>query len=455
MQRSALRIALIYCSLAALSAYSSQAQSPSPEHPPRYYAVDLGTFGGPNSFVNPAWQLGGPNQMNKRGVTVGAAATPELTPLGCVFCNGLAGQVPNVFHAFEWSGGVLEDLGALPGELTNSVATSVNVEGTAVGHSENGQVDPITGGRESRAVLWKNRKIINLGTFGGEESFAFMINDRGQAMGIALDDVPDPFSFLGLFFGTVNSTETRGFLWENGHKRDLGTLGGPDTFALGLNNRGEVVGSSYINSVPNPGTGVPTTHPFLWRNGKMMDLGNLGGTSSGAWHINNRGEVIGDSTLPGDQIDHPFLWRNGQLIDLNTTSIGGQPLTVFAINDLGEIVGSGAFPNHPYDAYLWKDGVAIDLGVLDGDCWSEAPVINSQGVVAGLSHSCDGRFQRPFLWQSGHLYDLNQFIRMTPGAYFTQPFAINDRGEISGIGVEPGCDMDEVCGHAFVLVPQT
>lgn len=82
-------------------------------------------------------------------------------------------------------------------------------------------------------------------------------------------------------------------------------------------------------------------------------------------------------------------------------------------------------------------------------------MINSQGVVASLSHSCDGRFQRPFLWQNGHVYDLNQFIRMTPGAYFTQPFAINDRGEIAGIGVEPGCDMDEVCGHAFVLVPSS
>jgi len=98
------------------------------------------------------------------------------------------------------------------------------------------------------------------------------------------------------------------------------------------------------------------------------------------------------------------------------------------------------------------NGVAIDLGVLDGDCYSEAEVINSQGVVAGLSFPCDGD-QRPFLWENGHLYDLNQLIRMSPGTYFTQPFVINDRGEIGGIGVDPGCDMDEVCGHAFVLVP--
>ena len=57
---------------------------------------------------------------------------------------------------------------------------------------------------------------------------------------------------------------------------------------------------------------------------------------------------------------------------------------------------------------MWKDGVAIDLGVLDGDCFSEAEVINSHGVIAGLSWTCDWQSRRPFLWQNGHLYDLSQ-----------------------------------------------
>src|SRR5258708_6286783 len=59
----------------------------------RYRFVDLGTFGGRASYVNPAWSLGGPNQMNGRGVIVGIAATPVPTPLGCFFCDGLDGQV--------------------------------------------------------------------------------------------------------------------------------------------------------------------------------------------------------------------------------------------------------------------------------------------------------------------------------------------------------------------------
>src|SRR5947209_18873612 len=64
---------------------------------PHYKFVDLGTFGGRASYVNPTGALGGPLQMNRRAATVGAAATLIPTPFGCVFCNGLDGQVPNVF----------------------------------------------------------------------------------------------------------------------------------------------------------------------------------------------------------------------------------------------------------------------------------------------------------------------------------------------------------------------
>jgi hypothetical protein len=56
----------------------SPAQSDTPtqhRHTPRYKAVDIGTFGGRASYVNPAWELGGPNQMNRHGSTVGTAAT--------------------------------------------------------------------------------------------------------------------------------------------------------------------------------------------------------------------------------------------------------------------------------------------------------------------------------------------------------------------------------------------
>ena len=421
------------------------------KHTPRYKLLDLGTFGGRASYVNPASELGGPNQMNRYGATVGSAATAILPAEGCVFCGGLDGQVPSVFHAFTWSDGITKDLRALPGDRTNSVA--ISNEGSAVGHSENGLVDPITGVHEIRAVLWKDGRVISLGTFGGAFSFAAMINNRGQAIGSTLNTIPDPFSFIGLFLGSSNSTQTRAFLWENGHKRDLGTLGGWDSFAGQINDRGEVTGISAIDSIPNDTTGVPTYHPFLWRNGNMIDLGSFGGTMAGVVGINIHGQVAGVANLPGDQSFDPFFWENGKLIDLYTDSVGGNPQTANALSANGEIIGAGIFPDHPHDAYVWKKGVATDLGTLDGDCSSEAFVIGPKGLIAGQSYSCsDASSARPFLWRDGQMFDLNQLIQHSEFT-FTQAFVINSRGEIAGIGIGPGCDFDEDCGHALVLVP--
>jgi len=60
-------------------------------------------------------------------------------------------------------------------------------------------------------------------------------------------------------------------------------------------------------------------------------------------------------------------------------------------------VGDGTFANRPFDAYLRRNGRATDLGVVVGDCISEATAISSRGQVVGNSLSCDGRTLRPFL----------------------------------------------------------
>ena len=411
----------------------------------KYKLIDIGTFGGPASYINKAAALGAPNQINSQGTAVGAAATSIPSPgnSNTSICEGLDGNLPFVFHAFKWQDGGLTDLGSLPGADNCSVATSINADGEIAGYSENGLTDPLIGIREVRAVVWKDGKIRDLGTLGGNHSLVGNINNRGQVTGEAINAIPDPFSLYYQLLGSSNGTQTRAFLWQNGKNQDLGTLGGPDAVGFFVNERGQIVGASDTNSIPNPTTGLPTLDPFLWERGTMIDLGTLGGTFGLARLLNNRGDVIGTSNLTGDQTSHPFLWDNGKLIDLFSTTIGGSSLTANQLNERGEFVGAAAFPNRPFNhAYLWSNGVATDLGVLNGDCSSEAVALNSSDQVVGYSVACDGRSQRSFLWENGSMVDLNTLIPPNSSLQLVETITINDQGEIAGDGDPAGCGGD-------------
>src|SRR6185369_678921 len=219
-----------------------------------------------------------------------------------------------------------------------------------------GLIDPLLGIPQTLAVVWQDGQIVSLGTLGGNQSAALANNNRGQVVGIAANANPDPFSLAGF------ATQTRAFLWENGEMRDLGTLGGPDSFGQYINERGQVVGFSYTDSTPNDSTGIPTVHPFLWERGSMLDLGSLGGTFGKVNGLNERGDVVGDMTLPGDEFQHPYLWERGTLKDLGT--LGGYTGSATCVSDSGEVVGVADLPDGSHNAFLWKNGVMTDLGNL-------------------------------------------------------------------------------------------
>jgi len=256
-----------------------------------YTLIDLGTFGGPSSFLDlPAIPL------TSQGVVLGAAdtATVDTDSPNCPtagYCDGYNQ------HAFAWRDGRLTDLGALPGKQNSSGIYELNSYGVGAGYSENGRHDP-TGRAAGVAVLFKNGQVISLGTLGGAESFAQDITGQGQVAGDSSNGTPDPFPDPNVFFPW--GTETRGFVWQNGVMHDLGTLGGADTLAYAQNNRGQIIGASYTNNTVNPATGVPTIDPYRWQHGHMTDLGTLGGHFGFANWINDQGEVVGWS-MAGDR----------------------------------------------------------------------------------------------------------------------------------------------------------
>lgn len=444
---------VLFAALAICIPLGGQEQTTHFRH---YKLIDIGTFGGPNSYINsPSNSF---PSLNSRGITVGQSATSvpapaNTNPFGCL---GRDGDVPFIFHGFELKNGLVTDLGALsPKDQNCSNAQAVNASGEIAGVSENGVFDPVVGFIEIRAVRWKNGSIRSLGTLGGSQSFALGINNGGQVVGAALNDIADPFSIFDfLVFLSSSGTQTRAFLWQKGSMRDLGTLGGPDAFASFINQRGLVAGFSYTSFTPND-SGFPTVDPFIWDNGRMIDVGTLGGTFGQPLALNNSGQVIGFSNLAGDQAADPFLWNKGKLIDLNTETIGGSPESANALNEAGEIVGTAAFSGRPFDAYVWRKGVATDLGVLEGDCFSEAFAINSRDQIVGFSAPCALNFQRAFLWEKGSMVDLNA-VASPNSLRLIDVESINDRGEIAGLGVPLGCSDfpdDGTCGHAYLLIP--
>ena len=432
----------LFAALAIPVGLSGQKQDDKPKHH-HYKLIVIGTFGGPNSFPFSEDAVA----LTNRGVAVGQADTSIPDPNFANF-NPYVGQNPFLQHAFRFESGELVDLGTLPGPNTSN-AGWITEGGMVSGLSTRSAINPLTGWPEEAAILWRGGQMIDLGTLGGYEAQADANNSRGQVAGFAANTVPDSFpSPLG---PPSYGTQQHAFLWENGVMKDLGTLGGPDSVALLINERGQVAGLSYTSFDPNPATGVPTVDPFLWENGKMEDLGGLGGTFGGAAWLNARGQVVGDSNLSGDQTQHPFLWDKGVLTDLGT--LGGTLGNAIHANDAGEVVG---FATNQSDqavlGFVWKNGTMTNLGSLNGYACSLGEHINSRGQIVGIAsagctfHEGDGH---AVLWESdGSIIDLNDVVSPGSGLTLFEPGFINDNGEIIGKGPLANGDI-----RTFLLIP--
>jgi len=420
----------------------------------RYKVIVLPTFGGPQSFIpkDGISDIKGAyvRALINNGTVIGYAETSTPDPGGlCVTSDCFEA------HAFRWRDGVMTDLGALP-NYVNSGASAVSASGLIAGVSENPfDIDPVLGFPIFRGTLWKGETIADVGALtdkGGHTSPATGVNSRGQVIGFAFTSMPDPFSMLGVGY------QARAYLSQNGVIQDLGTLGGPDAEPLLINDKGQVVGDSYLNSTPTNTCYLPLmAGAFIWEDGHMANLGDLGGTCTNALALNNRGQVTGTSNLVGDQASHPYLWEHGSMRDLGT--FGGDFGQGMALNEAGDVVGSATYPgDQVFRAALWKNGHIKDIGTLPGDAYSAAVDINSREQIIGVSFDAQFTRARAFLWEEGRpMLDLDSLLvgfglqlglgTLTKPAG-SGPANINDRGEIVGNAVDANGNW-----HAVLLIP--
>src|SRR5882724_687836 len=392
--KSTLRITAPLMVLLALLAvavgWSADAQAPNLES---FKVYDLGTLpGGTSSFAF---------DMNDGGWVAGSST---MTPDGLYQ------------HGVFWHAGHVTDLGTLGGPNSEAGGPNAGLEVPLI--SETLQVDP-TGADfcgfathlQCLAAVWKPNGSHPLsGTLtaltplpGGNNSQAYVLNNRGQVIWFAENDSAKPTC--------ITPSQVRRFepvIWgRDGDIRQL-RLPAMDTvgFGFGINDRGQAVGASGLcsNTVIPPLPDITARHAVLWEeDGSPTDIGGLGGAAHIASSINNRSDVVGSSQLADGSV-HAFLW---------TRETGMQ-----------------------------------DLGTLPDDFFSVAPccrTVNDRRQVVGFSIGPTG--PRAFLWQDGVMRDLNDLVPGSP-LYLLFAQAINSRGEIAGIGVTNTGEL-----HAFLASP--
>lgn len=340
--------ALILCLLAlSLAVFAPAAR---PDTPPHYQVTILG----PQSGNDVGSILLNSNTINAEGNVVGYSFT------GIDYNSGFfIGASP-----FLFKNGQLLPLPLLPG-WPETVATGINNPGVIIGE---GQAQDTSGNYIHTPMEWIKETPYPLGIPSGYDTgFTLGINNHGDVVGDAFNlttgseigllwsqrqmttlplpsgaiaNEADAINDAGKIAGTVWwSDRVQAVLYDHGTVIDLGDLGSGQSWAAGMNTKGEIVGFSL-------GQDNATFYPVLWRWGNIINLGLLNGNMSTfgiANAVNNKGQVVGFSDLDHGQI-HAFLWQNGVMYDLNDL-IADYPdteiINAFSINNQGQIAAFG------------------------------------------------------------------------------------------------------------------
>ncbi|MBI5802763.1 MAG: hypothetical protein HZA92_18830 [Verrucomicrobia bacterium] len=209
----------------------------------------------------------------------------------------------------------------------------------------------------------------------------------------------------------------RAVLWQKGSHIELGTLGGTNSRAFGINERADITGAAQ--------TAGGAFHAFLWRQGRLEDLGTLGGKNSYGHAINSAFDIAGVAET-AQQIRHAFLHTGGKMRDLGT--LGGALSQANGLNEAGDVVGFAQNAAGQSRAFLHTKGKMSDLGTLGGP-GAFANAINNRQHVVGAAQLATGE-HRAFLWRDGKMWNLNQFLPPNAGWFLLEATDINEAGQI-------------------------
>jgi probable HAF family extracellular repeat protein len=263
-------------------------------------------------------------------------------------------------------------LGLPPGVASGySIPYGINNDGLVIGDVVFGLPD---GSSASRSFRWSEESgMALLEALPGGSHGANAINETGQVAGVSgttsipsqrvarwsatgeIEDLGVPAENIFGFGRDINNDgdiavsavdsfhRLSAYLYtdELGY-RNLGNLGSEQAQAWGINDFGQVVGSSALPAVPGTPANV---HAFVWSEvAGMDDLGVLpGGTYSHANAINNAGLIVGQSEV-SPSTSHAFLYRHGTMFDLNSLIDASEEWTLsiaWDISNTGLIVGWG------------------------------------------------------------------------------------------------------------------
>jgi probable HAF family extracellular repeat protein len=257
-----------------------------------------------------------------------------------------------------------------------------------------------------------------------------------------------------------------GYLTDSQTQESVGTLGGNESVIAGLNNNNEAVGDST--------TADGSRHAFLYSAGRLHDLTAEHGIAT-ARAINDRGDIAGESALPG--LHGRALVLRGGKVDV----FGLPDSTVADINNTGDVVGTYFSSGTGERIFRYSQGGLSDVGI-PGSTASQVAGINDAGAIAGTHFTPDGRSHafldvagsitdlaaplasstasginnlgqvvgtvgdRAFLYADGELIDLNDLVDPNAHVLLTSALAINDREQI----LARACDAEGVFCYATV-----